>query len=305
MSTFTPLTLGVAALVFSGALYAADNASATNRKVSLVPVANPATAPLGQTEVPVSAALGEPLIFSAPPRESAEEAARIYRPVADYLARTLGRPVAYKYPGNWLTYQKEMAKGSYDVAFDGPHFNSWRISRLNHNTLAKIADEHAFAVITRKDNMQITGLKQLAGKKICAMSSPNLGTLALLAEFDPMRQPLVMDSLSWTKVYEGVMEGRCAAGTLPVAMLRKLDGAGSFARVIHQSRQLPNQAFSAGPRLTSEEQIRLTQALLSPAGKQALDKLLAVYGSEKGLAFASKDEYAGLDAYLKDVWGYR
>jgi hypothetical protein len=303
MSMFNRLMFGVCAYAVSTALFAVDPDGL--RKASFTSPGGASGGPFTESDTKLPALPNSPLVFSAPPRESIEEAQRLYQPVADYLSRALGRQVAYVYPRNWLTYQKEMTKGSYDIIFDGAHFNSWRISHIQHNTLAKIPDQQTFAVVTRKDNSQVTSLKQLAGKKVCAMGAANLGTLALQSEFAPERQPLILEQISWSKVYESVIENRCTAATLPVALLRKLDGGGNFTRVIHQSRELPNQAFSAGPRLNGEEQIKLGKALTSPDARAILEPLLSVNGvPNKGLVMASKEEFAGMDTYLKDVWGY-
>jgi ABC-type phosphate/phosphonate transport system substrate-binding protein len=294
MFTFVRLSVAVGACLVSGALFAVDKPDAK------------ASGAIAQPEARLSAIANGPLVFSAPPRESSEEANKLYQPVAEHLTRALGRPVNFVYSRNWLTYQKEMTKGNYDIVFDGAHFNSWRISHIQHNTLAKIAEQQTFVVVTRKDDTQITSIKQLAGKKVCAMGASNLGTLALQSEFDPVRQPLIVEQIGWTKVYESVMENRCIAGTLPVSVLRKLDGGGNFMRVVHQSRQLPNQAFSASPRLTSDEQVKLAKALTSPEARAVIEPLLAAngVGAGKGLVAANKEEYAGMDTYLKDVWGY-
>jgi hypothetical protein len=302
MSMFTRLLCGLSACVFSTAILAVDKPDGL-RKASFGSSAT--SGPFADADAKLPALPNGPLVFSAPPRESADEAQRLYQPVADYLSRALGRQVTYVYPRNWLTYQKEMTKGSYDIIFDGAHFTSWRISNIKHNALAKIPDQQTFAVVTRKDNTQVSALKQLAGKKVCGMGAANLATLSLQSEFAPERQPLILEQVGWNKVYESLIENRCAAATLPMAVLRRLDGGGNFTRIIHQSRELPNQAFSAGPRLTGEEQIKLGKALISPDARTIMEPLLSVNGvPNKGLVLASKEEFAGMDTYLKDVWGY-
>jgi hypothetical protein len=200
-----------------------------------------------------------------------------------------------------------MQRGSYDLVFDGPHFNSWRISHLRHNSLVKVAGEHAFAVVVRKDNARVTELRQLAGQRICSMDPPNLGTLAVLEQFDnPARQPLIINSVGWTRAYEGVaFEKKCAAAIVPVANLMKFSNYTNVVRAVYTTRSLPNQAFSAGPRITSQDQALITAALLSKEGSPVVARLVSAYGTDnKGLAYASKQEYAGFDAYLKDSWGY-
>lgn len=246
------------------------------------------------------------IVFSAPPREPYEVGREIYQPIVEYLSRVTGKRVVYRQPGNWLTYQTEMLKGGYDLVFDGPHFNSWRMAHQQHNALVRYADDHIFAVIVRKDNVHINDLKQLAGKKVCGLNPPNLGTLAVLGEFDnPARQPVILETLGWEKAYQGVvMENRCVAGIVPVANLNKYDKPGNFSKIVYRTRAMPNQSFSAGPRVTREDQAKIAQALVAPEATAATAKLRASYGFEKALTRAAREEYAGLDAYLKDVWGY-
>ena len=246
-----------------------------------------------------------PLVFTAPPRESATEGARLYGPIASYLSERVGRRIEYRHPGNWLTYQNEMLKGSYDLVFDGPHFNSWRISHLHHNTLAKIAERHAFVVVVRKTDTRNNDLKDLAGQAVCAMDPPNLGTLAIQAQFDnPVRQPRLTATTGWSAIYDGVASGQCAAGILPLANLDRYDQRRLTVREIFRTKVLPNQAFSAGPRITAEDQHKIAAALLDPAAKRALQPLLNAYASTQGLVPAPKDDFDGVDAYLKSVWGF-
>ncbi|HLE93647.1 MAG TPA: PhnD/SsuA/transferrin family substrate-binding protein [Sulfuricaulis sp.] len=246
------------------------------------------------------------LVFSAPPREAKADSARIYQPIAEYLSRVTGRTIVYQRPPDWLTYQMEMLRGSYDIIFDEPHLNSWRISNLRHSVLVKIADEHAYTVVVHKDNKSISTIKQLAGQTVCAMDPPNLGTLALLSKFDnPVRQPMIVNSGSWTKAYEGVATGnKCEAAIVPLAILEKLSNSENTVHVIYKTKTLPNQAFSAGPRLSSVDQARISTGLLSREGKTATARLMETYASAKGLIYANNKEYSGLDIYLKDTWGY-
>lgn len=246
------------------------------------------------------------LVFSAPPRESEEDALRTYQPIAEYLTRVVGKTFVYRNPKDWLTYQTEMQRGSYDLVFDGPHFNSWRISHLQHNSLVKLTGEHAFVVVVRKDNHRTRELGQLAGQKICGMNPPNLGTLSVLTQFDnPLRQPLIINSISWTKAYEGVaFDKTCTAAIVPLENLKQFSNHENIVRVVYRTRTLPNQAFSAGPRITTKEQALISAALTAQDGVAVTQRLRTANGAPQGLAYATKDEYAGYDAYLKDSWGY-
>ena len=305
------ISIGALTLVAPVAANSAESAMGTKapaaRKVAFIP---PGTA-TGQPSLE-GVARGLPagsdnvLVFSAPPRETEEDGNRTYRPIAEYLSRIIGKTIVYKHPSDWLTYQTEMRRGSYDLVFDGPHFNSWRISRLRHNALVKINGEHAFAVVVRKDNSSITNIRQLAGQMVCGLDPPSLGTLTVLNQFEnPMRQPLIINSMGWAKAYEGlVLDKKCTAAILPTESLEKFHNSENFVRVVYKTKTLPNQAFSAGPRISRSDQALIAAALISPEANHALSRLMAAYGDGQGLGYTSKEEYAGLDVYLKDTWGY-
>lgn len=278
------------------------------RKVAFIPLENAASRSPSLEGIARGAPAGSDsvLVFSAPPRETAEDGIRTYQPIVEYLSRITGKTIVYKRPTDWLTYQTEMLRGSYDLVFDGPHFNSWRISNLRHTALVKIADDLAFAVVVAKNNDRITNIKQLAGQKVCGMDPPNLGTLAVLSQFDnPIRQPIIINSVGWAKAYESVaIEKKCAAAIVPIANLKKFPNSENLVRVVYKTKVLPNQAFSAGPRISPQDQATIATALLSKEGTAVISRLLATYASDQGLTFASKEDYAGLDVYLKDTWGF-
>jgi ABC-type phosphate/phosphonate transport system substrate-binding protein len=245
----------------------------------------------------------EALVFTAPPRESPDTGIEIYQPVADYLSQAIGKKVRYKHPGTWGVYRTEMLKGSYDIIFDGPHFNSYRLEKLSHNILVKIPVRHEFAVIVRKDKPFQT-VSQMPGRTFCTHAPPNLGTLVLLSQFDnPSRQPVIINSKGWENIYNGVISGKCVGGVLPMANLKKYDRSNE-TRVVFKTAAMPNQAFSAGPRVSLEDQMKLAQALASPDAAAPTEKLRAAYKVGDGFALASNQEYHGLAEYLRNEWGY-
>jgi len=246
------------------------------------------------------------LIMSAAPREEDTEAEAIYGPVADYLSTALGKKVVFKYAGNWGVYQGLMQKGAYDIVFDGPHFNSWRVDRVQHNVLVKVPGDHVFVVLVKKDNDKIRELKQLAGRTICAHAPPNLGTLTALNEFEnPARQPILINTDGWKEIYQGMLANKCVAAVIPLKALEKFEkDTGHQAKIVFRGATLPDNALSAGPRLSVQDQEKITRALLSPEGEKATAKLRAKYASNKPFGAANNKEFAGLGTYLKNEWGY-
>lgn len=302
----TTSAVSLGALLFAAGVNAAEPVPGARKTSFAPPEASTSRPSLEGIARGLPAGTDNVLVFSAPPRETEEDALRTYKPIAEYLSRITNKTIVYRYPKDWLTYQTEMQRGSYDLVFDGPHFNSWRISHLRHTALVKVAGEHAFAVVVRKDEKRISELKQLAGQKVCGMDPPNLGTLAVLEQFDnPVRQPVIMNSIGWNKAYEGVaFEKKCTAAIVPMVNLKKFSNHENVVRVLYTTKVLPNQAFSAGPRISPQDQALIAAALMSQEGSPAVARLVSAYGGDKGLTHASKEEFAGLEAYLKDSWGY-
>jgi len=252
------------------------------------------------TYIPSKAAESEELVLSAPPRGTPAKEKEIYEPIAELLSKTIGKKVTFRYSDNWLSYSKDMIQGSYDLVFDGPHFNGWREDKLGHVPLIKINEDFIFALITKAENQRITEVKNLAGRTICAHAPPNLGTLLLYSQFDnPVRQPVIIEIQGWDNAYKGLIDGKCEATIVPLKNLAKFDaGEKKATKIIYKSRTMPNQALSAGPRITPAMQAKIRQAMLSEEGKKATEKLREVYAIKEFVS-ASREEYAGLGRLLK------
>lgn len=284
---------------FAGGAVAAD--STIPHKVSFAPAASGTPALLEH-----GAPAPREYVFSAPPRESAQAAVEIYGPVAEYLSRVTGKTVTYRRPGNWIEYQSDMRKGVYDLVFDGPHLNAWRAANLQHNILVKAPGDNTFVVAVRKDSDKLRELRQLAGRPVCGMSPPNLGTLAVLKEFNnPARQPIINNTDGWEQIYSGLQSGRCMAAILPARNLAKYDAPGSATRVIYKAKPYPNQALSAGPRVSAEDQTKIVRAMTRPDARAATAQLREAFVLSGDFQTASKGEFASAAAILKDSWFYQ
>lgn len=252
----------------------------------------------------ISAAdIGDALVLAAPPRESAEEAIRIYQPLVDYLVRVTGKRIVFRYPRTWGVYRTEMINGRYDLVFDGPHFNSYRAEKMGHRVLVKLSDNREFAIIARKDE-KIGTLDELVGRTMCVNPPPNLGTLVALSQFDnPARQPILVPAKGWNKVYSGVTSGRCVSGAIAFSSLEAFDKDHS-TKVLFKSKSMPEQALSAGPRVSAADQAKIIAALTSPDGVAPTEKLRAAAKGGDRFVATDNQEYAGIASVLKREWGF-
>ncbi|HWR88544.1 MAG TPA: PhnD/SsuA/transferrin family substrate-binding protein [Acidiferrobacterales bacterium] len=244
------------------------------------------------------------LILSSAPRDTKEKEEEIYKPIADLLSKATGEKVTFRYGDNFLVYQSEMRKGSYDIVLDGPAFVGWRMAKLGHVPLVKFPGNLVFVAITKTNQDKIKDLKDLAGRTVCSFPPPNLSALTVLYEFDnPSRQPLILEVQTFPEAYKGVVSGKCVGGILQAKLYQDLDKEAKATKVLFTSNPLPNQAFSAGPRLAAEKREQVIKALLSPEGAAATQKLRDVF-KVQALAPATVEEFQGLGKLMRDVWGF-
>jgi ABC-type phosphate/phosphonate transport system substrate-binding protein len=298
------LCLLASGLIISFPAAAEQEGTAKRAMVHYQSVSAPSTSVL-QPEKALENARGD-LMFSAPPRGPYQEEVAVYQPIVDYLSKVIGRNVVFQYADNWLSYSKDMTAGTYDIVFDGPAFNGWRIEKLGHTPLIRLPEDFVFVVITKSDNDRIKQLKDLAGRKVCAHAPPNLGTLTLQAQFDnPAREPWIVEVKGWDNAYKAMMSGQCVATVLPINNLAKNDkGQNRATKTLYQHKPMPNQAISVGPRIAPELHAKIAKALLSEDGKRATEKLRATYAG-KDFVPASRAEYSGLSELLKTSLYYR
>ncbi len=255
----------------------------------------------------LATAQAETFLLTAPPREKPADGKAMYGPIADYLSAKTGHTFTYRHPDNWLSYMKGMRMGEYDLAFDGPHFVSWRVAALQHTPLVRLPGKLVFVVISRKDNTKISKLQDLAGKSICGHAPPNLATLTMQDQFqNPARQPRVQVVRGFKNVYKAMVEGKCEAAVIPAKVYNKLNKKDEKqqTRILFRSAGLPHQAISAAPSIPEEVQQQIQAALLSEEGIAATKKLRKRFAGGKEMISTDRVEYEGYGFLLNDFWGF-
>lgn len=250
-----------------------------------------------------NAALAD-LILGAPPRETSAAGDKVYGALADFLSKATGEKVVYEHPGNWGLYQALMTLGHYDLVFDGPHFVDWRDNRLKHVPLVALNGTLGFVVIARANDPSVHTLDDLAGRGVCAHDPPNLATLTLLDRFsNPARQPRLVEIKGFKAAFDGLMKKNCAGTVIPIRLYSKLDGQHQRTRVLFQSAAMPNQALTAGPKVSAAARARIIEAMTSPRYQ---DEVSAIARSLGGKSFVptSAAQYQGYMSLLRNVWGF-
>jgi ABC-type phosphate/phosphonate transport system substrate-binding protein len=245
------------------------------------------------------------LILSAPPRESAEDGAILYGPLADHLSRLLGEKVTYRHPNNWLEYQRDLRKGVYDIVFDGPHFVSWRIEHLHHDVLVKLPGTLEFVVVAFANDREIKSMRDLIGKKICGVPPPNLATLTVIDQFtNPVRQPIIWGVQGGNvEVYKSLKERECRAAVFRSEFYDKhlTRTIRSQMKELFRSKPLPNQAISAGPRLNGKEKAKIIRSLTLGSGRNAVQLITNRFAGKHEFVVAHKKEYLTHNLLLEGI----
>jgi len=246
-------------------------------------------------------------VFTAPPLASLKKDTAVYGPIAAYLSKALGRKVAYQYPDNWLSYEKNMQEDKYDIIYDGPHFIGWRMARLGNVPLVKLPGKLKFVVFVKVNNKSFKSLADLDGHTVCGLAPPNLATLSLYNQYsNPVREPLIISAGSFPKDYKMVMMGKCTAGVMRDKMFFKLQmKSGKKGRIIWTSKGLTSLGFTASSRVTPRDRKKIVAALTAPAAQAPLKAFFNRFSRKnRKLLPATVKDYAGMGSYLRDVYGF-
>lgn len=233
--------------------------------------------------------------------------AELYGPLAEHLSELIGEQVSYKYPKNWLQYQRELRKGVYDIVFDGPQFISWRMANLNHQVLVKLPGSLQFVIIILTADPDVIAVNDLIGKKICVIPPPDLATLTAIDLFqNPVRQPVIWDvEGGYREVFDAFNRGDCRAAVLKTTFYNKVLSANERAdkKILYKSKPLPNQAISVSQKIKKSDRIKIIRSMTLGKGKAASDPIAKRFGGEKGRPFiaANKEEYRRYTNLLEGV----
>lgn len=244
-----------------------------------------------------STAMAE-IILTAPPRESADAGHELYQPLAASLSELLGEKVIYQHPGTWHNYQKQLQSDAYDIVFDGPHFAAWRMTSLQAKPLVRLPGSLRFVLVTTTKEQNITAAKDLVGKSVCTLPSPNLGALTLYSMYpNPVTQPDFLPTKGGFKqVTKKLLKGECRGAIMRSSFYYKKLPAKTRDRlkVLKESSPIINQGITVSRRVSETAQTKMLRALTTHSGTAAMRPILDRF-AHKANAFvpARQEEYVG------------
>lgn len=246
------------------------------------------------------------IVLTAPPRGSLIKETKTYQPIAEYLSRVLNRKVVYKQPLSWMHYQKDMWDDKLQIAFDGPHFVSWRMNHTNHTPLVKLSQPHVWVVIARKNDTSTNKLSDIEGRAFCGHPPPNFGTLTIRSLINAnTREPRLVIRKGWKNIYNSIVDEEiCFAGVIPKTNLALFDPKGKYVKVIYEHTPYPNQALTVSNHFPAELRDKIRTSILSKEGQAAMTNLRNRFTKGKPLVRADREEYRYVSSVLNEVYGY-
>ena len=249
------------------------------------------------------------LVMSAPPRETLLDGEKYYAPIAKYLSKVLGEKVVYEHPENWPKYTSDMRSGKYDIVFDGPHFVAWRMKHVKHVPIARLSGTLDFMVLAKKTDTRVNSMRDLVGKSICGLASPNLGTVSAFAMYNnPVIQPDIMVVEGGMKtVMKKFLKGECQYAVVRDKLYKKLPAdKKEMIKIVGRSQSLPNQTISVSTKINKLKRNKIAATLTSERGAEIADQLLSRFSKKKKYFIPAKvNEFNGLEDLLEGVvWGW-
>ena len=245
------------------------------------------------------------LILSAPPRETPQAGQEQYGVIAKELSKVLGMEVVYEHPGNWTNYAALMRAGKYDILFDGPHFAAWRMKHVNHVPVVRLPGALKFLILAHAENNQIKSLRDLIGKNICGLASPNLGTMAVFALYEnPVIQPEIKVIKGGMKnVLQAFLRGECEAAVVRDKVYLSLpQEKKDLIKIIDKSEDMPNQTITVSTKISVYNRDKIQKFLVSKEGAKTAEKLLGIYSRNNKIFLpADINEYMGLEKLIEGV----
>ncbi len=245
------------------------------------------------------------LVFTAPPRESKEQAVALYAPIAEFFGKALGEPVVYKQPPNWVVYLDTLVMDRAQLYFSEPHSVGFQIGQLNHRLLVRGPDEEWLVVARAGSDFKF------AGRRACLLPPPDFGYLLFLGQDEFLKNPSYTPYVHTVDLYEdaviGLIGDECQYAAVPNYFYSLFPESYRSQLVQRALITSPGQAFTASSKIPQQQIEKLRTALLSDEGQQVLNDLRSRFmNGEKMFAAPSAEVYLQqsrvlIDGYLKPL----
>jgi hypothetical protein len=230
------------------------------------------------------------------------QAREVYEPLLAYLSKQTGHKFFLKTTPNYHVYWRDLrAAAPVDFAFEEAHFTDYRSNRQKFVPLVRVADPTKFTLLVN-DAMAAGGAAGLVGHRIVSMSAPSLGYLLLGDIYkNPISQPEIQSvAANWKDGVDMLFAGETDAAMVPSYIAREYPNLVA----VNESREFTGRALSAAPTVPADVRAAVAKAMLSLHLDPNQNTILNEIGATQFVP-ATRADYAGAEALLREVFGYQ
>lgn len=230
--------------------------------------------------LPAAGQGGEPLRLAVHPYASTLALVNTHRPLQQYLAARLGRPVEFNTAASFDAYTDALLAGGYDIAISPPHFAMLAMEKYYVPLMHYQARLEPILVV--KAGSPLTRGEDFRGKRIAMADRTafiRLVTVKWLADkgLQPDRDYTIVERPSHGAAIGAVAADEADAGLATTSALKQLPAdTQQKMRVINTGLRFPHLFTLAHRRLGKEGIDRLREALLAfpetAEGRQFMEK---------------------------------
>ena len=245
--------------------------------------------------------------FGVVPQYDQRKLFAIWKPIIDELSKRSGLTLNLTATLTVPEFERELAKGSFDIVYANPYHILRESSRQGYIPLVRDKAPLRGILVVRKDNPART-VADLNGQTLAIPSFNALGASLLIRAdlehlFHVKMTPLNVKTHS--SVYLNVATGLVPAGGGVEKTLNEQDQKlQDQLRIIYTTRELPSHPVAAHPRIPAADRTKIQQAFLDLAASESGRSLLADVPIAEAMPTSIKDYLPmrgwGLDAYWVD-----
>lgn len=221
------------------------------------------------------------LTFGVYPYLSPTQIVTQFKPLADHLAITLGRPVNLVSAPDFPTFIERNARGDYDLVFTAPHMGRLAERRHGYLPVAQTGYQIVVALVCLKET-PLRGIEDLRGMPVAIGAKLSI-TYQVVAHalrekgIELGRDVPIILTASFSNVLETVLRGEAAVGAIPTAVLdNAAPGQRAMVRELFRTPPTPGGFVLAHPRLDAGTQAGIRDVLITlkahPAGMRFLEQ---------------------------------
>jgi phosphonate transport system substrate-binding protein len=237
------------------------------------------------------------------PYVTAGQLVEYHTPLKNYIAESLGRPVALITAPDLLGFVERTGKGEYDLILTAPHFGRLAERRDGYQVVVRTLNEVQAAFLVRKDS-DIHRLEDLKNKRIMVAQPVSMMYQLSVATLEkrglvPGKNITIVEARTNNNALSAPLRNEADAGVTGILLWGLASGEyKEQLRLIATSPSKPGFVLMAHKRIPQQDVIKLRNALLSFRTTPQGEAYFTASGL-KGFSLMDRTTLSNLDPYTR------